>query len=481
MNIENKVFSECATATAFNETKAFSMMSQDASWHEALRKSSVSDADAMMRQNVYSKLYQQYNEMKEAYKAFSGMTEVPLLGNQHFNASMASYVRSIAGFFSIERVMDQATALLWFNDLLGVTDNRIVLPNVGKEDLNGINARFSTQANFVAGTDEYAISTNKLLIPGTVEMQFIMSDGRKITIKDDAHGNLLAPAGVLDANAGDVPSINYSTGVITFTVNSNFSFTADDKYAIIGYEDVAGDPAFGQLTGPGNNRFKVDVKYILCESEPDLLVAESNLMAMAAANKAIGVNLQDVAGAKLVELYTKLINGKQAKCIYDSFRGNFQAIPMTSYKAMFTDFNSQLDAFQADLVDVDTALAKQSTKAVKATAYLVGEEMGNQFRKLRATGLWQDNVDSTYINDLLGYYNGIPVVRHIDVPSKQGFACHKTADGQLAPNIRGIFLPLTNTPLVGNYSNPTQFANGVYYQESNKSIVPELIMGFELK
>ena len=483
MNIVNKIFSECATQTAFNETKAFSMMASDAGWRDALLHSSASPADAMNRQNVYSKLFSQYNEMKEAYKAFSGMAEVPLLGNQHFNASIASYVRSIAGFFSIERVMDQATALLWFNDFLGVTDNRIVLPNVGKEDLQGINARFMSNATFTTGLQEYTVATNKKLIPGTVEMQFVHAadPANRITIKDDAHGNLLCPPGVLAPNAGDVASINYATGLITFTVGDGFTIAEGDSYSVMGYEDVAGDPAFGQLTGPGNNRFKVDVKYILATSEPDMLIAESNLMAIAAANKALGVNLQDVAGQKLVELYTKLINGKIAKCIYDNARGNSVDINMTSYKAMFTDFNSQLDAFQADLVDVDTALAKQSVKGVKATAYLVGEEMGNQFRKLRSTGNWQDNTDSTYINDLLGYYNGIPVIRHMDCPSTSGYACHKTADGNLACVIRGIFLPLTNTPLVGNYNNPSQFAQGVYYQESNQEICPELEVEFKLK
>jgi len=482
MTIENKIFSECAVGNRFDETKAFSMMSADEGWHEALVKSSISEIDAIQRQNVYSKLFAQYREMKDAYqKSFSGMTEVPLLGNQQFNASMASYVRSIAGFFAIERVMDQPTALLWYNDLLGVTDNRVVLPNVGKEDLNGINARFTTTANFIAGTNEYEVSTNKLLIPGTVEMNIVRADGTTIKIKDDAQGNLLAPPGVLAANSGNVVSINYSTGVITFTVSDELAITSNDKYSIIGYEDVAGDPAFGQLTGPGNNRFKVRTNYYLATAEPDMLVAESNLMAMAAANKALGVNLQDVAGAKLVELYTKLVNGKIAKALNDNLMGNAVAIPMTSYKAMFTDFNSQLEAFQGDLVDVDTALAKQSVKGVRANAYLVGEEMGNMFRKLRQTGLWQDNTDSSYINDLLGYYNGIPVIRHTDIPSKRGIATFKPTDGSIAPVIRGIFLPLTNTPIVGNYNNVSQFAQGCYYQETNSSIVPELEFAFELK
>ena len=151
-----------------NEVKLFSAQSQDKDWSKALVKSSRSAQDAQLRKGVYGKLFSQFNELKEAYKQFSGYTEIPLLSNQYFNATMASFVRSFAGFLSIERLMDQPTALLYFMDLLGVTDNRIVLPNIGPENLKGINGRFSTGAQMVAGTTAYSISTGKKLIPGSV-------------------------------------------------------------------------------------------------------------------------------------------------------------------------------------------------------------------------------------------------------------------------------------------------------------------------
>lgn len=31
--------------------------------------------------------------------------------------------------------------------------------------------------------------------------------------------------------------------------------------------------------------------------------------------------------------------------------------------------------------------------------------------------------------------------------------------------VRGIYLPLTDTPTIGNYENPVQAASGVFYQE----------------
>jgi len=86
----------------------------------------------------------------------------------------------------------------------------------------------------------------------------------------------------------------------------------------------------------------------------------------------------------------------------------------------------------------------------------------------------------TYINDLLGWYDGIPVLRSTDIAegdNSEGvfYAIHKTADGQMAPLARGIYMPLTDTPTIGNYNNPTQMASGIYYQEGVRYMAPELV------
>jgi len=463
-----------------SEVKMFSVQSEDKGWNAALIAGSRSKKDAQLRKGVYQRVFSRYEGMKKDLKAFSGYAEVPLLSNQYFNATMASYVRSFAGLLSIERDMDQPTALLWYMDLLGVTDNRKVLPNVGQENLAGINARFSTSQAFTLAQTDYSISTNKKLIPGSVELTFVHAadPSNPIVIKDDLKGNLLAPSGVLDAAA--TTEVNYQTGLITFKVGTGFTIAAGDSFSIIGFEDVAGSPEFGTLAGHGNNRFKTDMENVIVTSEPDMLVSESNLMTIAAMQKAVGANPQDVAGAKLVELYTKLINAKLVAELKANQVGNSYDIDATSYIAKFLDFQSRLDAFQAELINVDTALAKKSVKGVTATAYVVGEGMGNWFRKLVAAGNFTDNPGSSYINDLLGYYKGIPVLRHTDVGTNEGYAVHKTVDGQLAPLMRGIFLPLTNTPTVGSYNNPSQIANGVFYQEAHRCIVPELVQKFTI-
>lgn len=462
-----------------NEVRLFSAQSQDPAWNAALIHSSNSKATAALRKATYQKVFSHYNDYKEQAKMFSGYTEIPILSNQYFNATMASYVRSFAGFLAIERDMDQPTALLYYMDLLGVTDNRKVLPNIGKENLKNINARFVTNAPLVKDNPAYSITTGKKLIPGSVVIRLIHAadPSNFVEIKDDRKGNLLAPAGILAAGTVDYNA----AGKIDFTLNTtNFAIADNDSYAIQAYEDVPGTPDWNGMAH-GKNRFKIDNNHIEVTAEPDELIAESNLMAMANMQKAIGVNPQDVAGAKLTELYTKLVNGKLVHAITDNYEGDTTIIDLATDTAKFHTFDSDLKYFGASLVNVDDALMHKSVKGVYATAYLVGSGVAKKFRQLKTIGSFVDNTDSTYINDLVGYYNGIPVLRHDDIPSMTGYAVHKTADGQLAPCIRGIYLPLTNTPSIGSYQNPTQIAQGIYYQEANEIIVPELVQKFELK
>jgi hypothetical protein len=63
------------------------------------------------------------------------------------------------------------------------------------------------------------------------------------------------------------------------------------------------------------------------------------------------------------------------------------------------------------LINVESALAKKAVKGVKTTAYAAGNNAANQFQKGGIIGKFEKNTKMTYINDLLGWYDGIPVLR----------------------------------------------------------------------
>ena len=468
-----------------SETKLFSAYSATTTnWNTALIKSSRSPFDAAHRKEVYQKVFSRYDDMKNFIhqRTFSGTSEFPLLSNQYFNATMASYVRSFAGFFATERDMDQPTALLHYVDQVGVLDNRVIQPNIGPENLNDINSRWELAIYPTAGTTMYMSNTGKKLIPGSIKLKLYRKGKPNdfILITDNLKGQLLSPPGILVNNANGEANVNYNTGVVKFTLGDAWEILEGDVISCIGFEDVAGNSGFGSLLTEGKNRLKVEMGQIMVKADPDMISTEHNLMAIAQMQKSLGINPQDIAAAKLVELYTKLVNGKLVNAIKTMWSGDSVHINTKGFSERFHDFNSRLDAFQNALIRVDTAMARKSTKGTAATAYLVGENVGNWFKGLVHGGNWVDNNGSSYVNDLLGYYKGLPVVRHLDVDDNEGFAVHKTSDGQLAPVIRGIYLPLTNTPIVGNYYNNTQFSTGVYYQEANEPILPELLQRFTI-
>ena len=191
---------------------------------------------------------------------------------------------------------------------------------------------------------------------------------------------------------------------------------------------------------------------------------------------------------KLRELYTKMINYKLVSTLEEGYTGNVMSdldLSKTAMTGQFYDYRSRVDLFDAYLINVESSLATKAVKGVTTTAYVAGNMAANQFQKGGMIGRWEKNTKSTYINDLLGWYNGIPVLRSTDIKENTGegtfYAIHKTADGQMAPLARGIYMPLTDTPTIGNYANPTQMAAGIYYQEGTRIMAPELVQKVTFK
>ena len=474
---------------------------------EALVNSSVSAEDANLRSREYAKMFSRNDDMRELFgigsantnllqKTFSGYAETPLLSTQYFNASVASYVSSFAGYMSIERDFDQPNGLFYWFDVLGVSDMRSVVPNLGPDHYTDINSMGGFQLDItpVNTQTEYSAITGRKIIPGTVRVKITTATG-KIELIDNGQGQFMAVPGILDGTDPTKNAINYLTGTVKFNLLTGSS-AADDTIMIVGKEDVTGTPC--NTVGATNahamdKRFLGKMQQLALNTVPDMLVAEYNIASLGAMKKATGADMATFLFTKLRELYTKIINYKLVSTLEDGYQGN----PMsdldlsnltgigfnptstgTVYKNFFTDYRSRVDLFDAYLVNVETALAQKAVKGVDVTAYVAGLQACNQFQKGSVIGKWERNTKMTYINDLLGWYNGIPVLRSNDIKENTNegtfYAIHKTKDGQMAPLARGIYMPLTDTPTVGNYNNPTQMAAGIYYQEGTKYMAPEL-------
>jgi len=466
-----------------DEVRYFSKVaSENPHFKNALLQGSVSQKDAMNRMVAYEKVFSNYAELREiVQRAFSGAGEIPILSNQYINATAISYATSFAGHLCIERALDQPTALAYFTDLLGVADNRIVMPNIGLEDLSNIAQRISWSTIMTNGTALYEVALGKKIIPGSVKVTLKhVATGATYELIDDRNGNLLGASGLLAPNADASPNINYSTGNIGLTIGTSFTIALNDLLTLYAAEDTPGTPETGSSIVPAD-RFKLDLKHVPVSTIPRLLIGESNLVTLAVAEKALKQNISDIVAAKLIELYTKIVNTELVTLINSGYVGSTSSLDIKQATNQYSTYESTLRLFNSQLVDVNSTLAKKSTKGVRASSYLVGLKTADWFLKLASVGLFTENEGRSYINDVIGYYKGtIPVMLHSDLGDYDGFAIHKTPDGNIAPLLRGIFLPLTNTPAVMNYNNPTQVSQGVFYQEGADQIASALVQKFTI-
>ena len=474
----------------------FEKMMQAPAMMDALINSSVSIEDANLRSREYAKMFSRNEDMKSLFglgqgnllqKNFSGYAETPLLSTQYFNASVASYVSSFAGYMSIERDFEQPNGLFYWFDVLGVTDLRNVIPNLGPDQYQDIQSMGGFSLNITPTSDaSYSSLIGRKILPGTVRVK-IANDTEKFELVDNGQGQFMCVAGKI-VNG----SINYLNGKIEFELaNALTGDAVKESILVVGKEDVTGTPSntIGASNAHANDkRFIAKMQQLGLSTVPDMLVAEYNIAALGAMKKATGADMATFLFNKLRELYTKMINYKLVSTLEEGYMGNVMAdldLSTTEMAATFHDYRSRVDLFDSYLVDVETSLASKAVKGVTITAYVAGAQACNQFQKGSIIGKFERNTKMTYINDLLGWYDGIPVLRSTDVKeaAQEGtfYAIHKTNDGQMAPLARGIYMPLTDTPTIGNYNNPTQMASGIYYQEGTRYMAQELVQKVTFK
>lgn len=454
-------------------TKRFSESLRQSNIQKRLQLGAIAGDDTKSRIAAYSGMFKNLQENLElARKVYSneiGYGNLSLGATSQFDATVIANLSSFAAYTCIERALDNPNDIVSFLDLTGAYSNNIVDPNLGPYDMDGINNVYSADGNLTAATAVDLVANN-LLIPGSVKLTLNITNAGSPSpvvgtyeVKDDSHGNLVAAPGVLTAG-----TVNYKTGTISFTS------AGAGTYALRANFDA---------TAPANNTGNNVVTYkqgsILMNTYPHLLMALDNLANIAAMGKTLGVNPQEYLTKELANLYVQRINQMIVAEVKAGDTSDPVEIDLS--KQAFTDFTAYADYFTAQFVGIDYEIAQHAYKATRATCYLVAPDVAAKMTQTQIRGNFVQSADYNYINDMVGLFRGVPVLQHVDIPAGTGYALNKFPKGEVGPLCRGLFLPLTSTPYVGNYNNPTQISQGVYWQDAVKMIFPELVQKFTVK
>lgn len=471
-----------------NQIRTFSELTKSPILSEKLKHSSQSAVDLQVRVQAYSKAYENLlnaaalKDRAMGTRTFSngsaGLGDLSGMNpNQFIDVTVATMIRSLAGFLTVERGVDQPSVRLPFIDLVTTGDEKVVSKNIGAEldmskgyveaDKRALRSALIQFSNSVTSPSvKIDVNVAKAVIPGSLSLK-VTRQGQSFMITDDKAGNIVGPA-FAKLEGGE---IDYRTGKISLQFQTGNGLQNGDSYNVEIAQDTPKDPT---------NRVKSNMKYYNLECQPEVIVAEDNLITNLVASRSMNIDMREVVKKRVMDEYLKIVNQRIIDPIVHGYEGNVVNIDLTPYSVTTNNMDSYYKLFSHGLTKVNTELTNKSWKSVNSSAYLVGSRIAEIFKEMPA-GRFVPNTQASYIEDLIGHYDGIPVVKSHFVEPDTGYAIHKTADGQMAPVCRAIFLPVNDMPEVGNFHNPTQFATGVYSYEGTSLLTSELIQKFTIK
>jgi hypothetical protein len=312
----------------------------------------------------------------------------------------------------------------------------------------------------------------------------------------------------------EIPTITITTtapGASRMEVQLSFAFNYTEPIYYPGAEQ--------------DERFTLSLtRVVTVNTKPAKITIELNKQELAAISKSMSQDLQPVIVQRVGDIYNKMVNRYIVRKYIQRFidNVNFSNVVIIDLgsplggpagtalvpDSSWNQYIPILDRMRGGFEKIRQELHRKSYIANKPTALLVSPQLAYFLSRsvMVEQSLWVDE-KVTYINDLFGYYIGIPVLVHTElealdmafenwarqsgfspprpmdgasdyVTAAVGFAVAVLPDNNLAPMVRATFLPPTNTPTVANFNNPLQEAFSMFYQEEVDVVAPELVVPF---
>lgn len=484
--------------------------------------------------------------------AGTGLSNFPHLGTTVSVAALTALVRSVAPFLTLEKAIEQPNTTLYFLDLLSTSGaNAARFPVVGPFDYSGnplsmtrgeVNRAVSSGTatyTFAVGPgltagwvgNIYNVNTNDLVSTGPLQpailprsfkliVKFVDNSGSvsQLELIDNGNGSFLIPSSALNSAStisiptSSLPSISYgnantanpqpfsATIDITLSASNNGTLYFEWSWTYAAAEAVT-------YPLPGNEtRLRLDMRRtVVVNTRPNSLAAEIDLFTIDTMRKTMDVDVVEL----LTERITDIINDLMNRYVAYAYLNMMSSTPpvtidvrtplgqATATTSQFNAYNPILDRIMGELEGINHFLAKRSFIGLTANAYLVSSRMAYW---LSRTGLIDPanfvREDSRFINGLVGYYRGVPVIVNVALDpvfdtavtdsvtnetyyTAGGFAVHNMPESDLSPAVYATFLPVTATPTVGNFNNPTQQVIGLYHHAEVAPLAPELAVPFK--
>jgi hypothetical protein len=427
---------------------------------------SLANRRALLYEQVFDNFNNKVNNLKRL-KMFDSSPSMDMSGSSMGvvlkEASMKAYLQSFAGFLAIEASMTQAKQLILYRDK--ITRNGVnVLPFLGTQSPRLLNKQ-GADFTLAADTDQ-EFNLNCKVTPNSVALTLVIN-GVKTTYRDNGSGDLVGIIGDTTISDG---SINYQTGVITITLSSAAAVTdtANVKYAM------------NEGTAPQGRRIHAREGYFLIEAEPNVFDYEIDTIRAAISQKTTNSSLYLDMYETVQSEHLMSINDSLVETLIGGYEGNLATIDLSDFSITSGRFDTMTRVLMKELGQIDRTIAKNTYKAVNASAYVVGDNVASLFLAMNAEEYWVPN-NIGFVNGLLGTWKGRPVLTHQSVPADEGYAVHKTIDGEMAPVALGVLLPATDIPVRYSFENIEMQAGGIYSVEGTSFITSDLVQRFKVE
>ena len=437
---------------------------------EGIKMSSLNEKVAAQRAHVYHEAMGNLETLQgivRKMQMFDGLNaaenmQASQMGVALAEASLKAQINSIVGYVAIERSMTQMSQNLVYRDII-TKGGASVMPMIGA-DYPRQRAAQTYKADITQSETSISVELGNALTPRGINITLTLGSASH-SLMDDGKGNLLAAGGIISAG-----TVDYETGAIAITLTTGAP--AESKIQI--------DYCVDKTQAEGNNRTTPKQGYFNITAKINKFEFEADLITAMISQKTLGGDVVADLQQSVYDEQVLSINNQLIRTLKDHYAGSTQLIDLSAFSVAGGFYSSLLQTFNAGLTRVDAALAQNTYKVIAASAYVVGNGLAALFMSMEDAQGWVAN-NTGYVNGIIGFYKGRAVIRHLYCDSFEGYALHKTADGQLAALGYGILLPATNLPLVGNFAATNEVASGIYAVDGTSMITTQLAQRFIVK